>query len=126
MSSNQVSLRSTARELHIEDHDKVEHDLDAFYNQSSFWKHKWDARRARHEGLSRVANSLLQMVGWSISEKRHEDPNVVIVIGLARCVDKNGPLSLDGLFQDFFMREGTYSTCSYTYFYSTLLYVNFY
>ncbi|KAG0270913.1 hypothetical protein BGZ96_006118, partial [Linnemannia gamsii] len=52
--------------LHIEDRDMVETDLDAFYNQSSFWKHKWDARRARQEEFSRVANSLLQMVGGSI------------------------------------------------------------
>lgn len=93
--------------LHIEGRDMVEGDLDAFYmyNQSSFWKHKWDARRARQDEFSRVTNSLLQMVGGSIGEKRREDQNVVIVIGLAKFVAKNGPPSLDGSFQDFFARK---------------------
>ncbi|KAG0273901.1 hypothetical protein BGZ97_010599, partial [Linnemannia gamsii] len=62
--------------LHIEGRDMVEGDLDAFYNQSSLWKHKWDADRARQEKFSRVTNSLLQMVGGSIGEKRREDQNV--------------------------------------------------
>lgn len=104
----------------------VENDLDAFYNQSSFWKHKWDARRARQEEFSRVANSLLQMVGGSIGEKRREDQNVVIVIGLAKFVAKNGPPSLDGSFQDFFVRKvHNPHTATHT-FYVTLLYVNCY
>ncbi|KAF8920974.1 hypothetical protein BGZ58_004168, partial [Dissophora ornata] len=91
--------------LHIEDRDMVEKDLDAFYNQSSFCKHKWDAHRARQEEFSRVTNSLLKMVGGTIGEKRREDQNVVIIIGLAKFVAKNGPPSLDGSFQDFFVRK---------------------
>ncbi|KAF9922742.1 hypothetical protein FBU30_007139 [Linnemannia zychae] len=83
----------------------VENDLDIFYNRSNFAKHHWDARRARQEEFSRVANSLLQMVGGTIGEKRREDQKVVIVIGLAKFVAKNGPPSLDGAFQDYFVRK---------------------
>ncbi|KAG0256544.1 hypothetical protein BGZ95_005465, partial [Linnemannia exigua] len=91
--------------LHIEDHDMVENDLDAFYNQSNLRKHKWDACRARQEEFSRVANSLLQMVGGNLGEKRRQDQNVVIMIGLAKFVAMNSPPSLDGSFQDFFVRK---------------------
>jgi len=38
------------------------------------------------------------MVGGTIGEKRREDQKVVIVIGLAKFVAKNGPPSLDGSF----------------------------
>ncbi|KAG0221208.1 hypothetical protein BGW42_008116, partial [Actinomortierella wolfii] len=50
-----------------------EANLDAFYNQSNLWKHKWDAQRARKEEFDRVANSLFKMVGGSLGEKRRED-----------------------------------------------------
>ncbi|KAF9401265.1 hypothetical protein BGX21_002232 [Mortierella sp. AD011] len=45
------------------------------------------------------------MVGGTIGEKRREDQKVVIVIGLAKFIAKNGPPSLDGSFQDFFVRK---------------------
>lgn len=61
--------------------------------------------RAREEEFSRVANSLLKMIGGSIDELRREDQKVAIAIGLANFVAKNGPPSLDGSFQDFHERK---------------------
>ncbi|KAG0082841.1 hypothetical protein BGZ92_011317 [Podila epicladia] len=83
----------------------VEKDLDTFYNKSNYVKHVWDAERAQEEEFLRVTNSLLKMVGGSIDERIREDQKVVIAIGLAKFVSKNGPPSLDGSFQDFFMRK---------------------
>lgn len=50
-----------------------------------------------------MANSLLKMTGGLIGEHRREDQKVVIAVGLAKFVAKNGPPSLDGSFQDSFM-----------------------
>ena len=66
------------------------------------------------------------MVGGTIGEKRREDQKVVIAIGLAKFVAKNGPPSLDGSFQDFFVRKVHIPHAATYTFYATLLYVNCY
>lgn len=95
----------TSIQQYVQARRAVEADLDAFYVQSNYIKHAWDAERARDEEFSRVANSLLKMTGGSTGEHRREDQKVVIAVGLAKFVAKNGPPSLDGSFQDSFVRK---------------------
>ncbi|KAF9545295.1 hypothetical protein EC957_011049, partial [Mortierella hygrophila] len=61
-----------------------EEDLDNFYNQTNFWKHKWDSEVCRQEEFCKVAEGLLKMIGGSVGRPRMPHQRVVIAIGLAK------------------------------------------
>ncbi|KAK5815552.1 hypothetical protein F5H01DRAFT_405658 [Linnemannia elongata] len=80
-----------------------EEDLDTFYNNTNFWKHKWDSNICRKEEYYKVAEGLLNMIGGSVGRPRLPHQNVVIAIGLAKFTAVHGPPALDGTFQAFFI-----------------------
>ncbi|KAG0301577.1 hypothetical protein BGZ99_003391, partial [Dissophora globulifera] len=86
--------------------EKYQEALEKFYNGDNyrFKKHTWDARRAKQEEYSRVANELLKAVGGSIGTRRHDDNKVVIAIGLSKFQTKAGLASLDGTFSKYFIQ----------------------
>ena len=80
-----------------------ERDLDNFYNQTNFWKHKWDAAICRQEEFYKIADGLLKMVGGSVGRPRMPHQKVVIAVGLAKFGVGHGPPALNGTFQAFFI-----------------------
>ncbi|KAG9071286.1 hypothetical protein KI688_005497 [Linnemannia hyalina] len=80
-----------------------EEDLDNFYNQTNFWKHKWDSEVCRQEEFCKVAEGLLKMIGGSVGRPRMPHRRVVIAIGLAKFTGVHGPPGLNGTFQAFFI-----------------------
>ncbi|OAQ26935.1 hypothetical protein K457DRAFT_21758, partial [Linnemannia elongata AG-77] len=80
-----------------------EEDLDTFYNNTNFWKHKWDSNICRKEEYYKVAEGLLNMIGGSVGRPRLPHQNVVIAIGLAKFTAVHGPPALNGTFQAFFI-----------------------
>ncbi|KAF9977791.1 Rad2 nuclease [Actinomortierella ambigua] len=85
--------------------DRHQHHLNTFYNDDNFVykKHVWDAKRAKQEEYSKIANALLNAVGGSIGQRRAEDNHVVIAIGLSRFQTKAGLTSLDESFSKYFI-----------------------
>ncbi|KAF8939596.1 hypothetical protein BGZ58_009202 [Dissophora ornata] len=81
-----------------------ESDLNDFYNNTNFWKHQWDAKVCRKEEFYKVAEGLLNMIGGSVGRPRMPHQHVVIAVGLAKFTASQGPPSLDGTFQAFFVR----------------------
>ncbi|KAG0280702.1 hypothetical protein BGZ95_009085 [Linnemannia exigua] len=73
-----------------------EDDLDNFYNNTNYWKHKWDANVCRKEEFYKVAEGLLNMIGGSVGRPKEPHQHVVIAIGLAKFTAAHGPPSLDG------------------------------
>ncbi|KAI1313011.1 hypothetical protein EDD11_002789 [Mortierella claussenii] len=59
----------------------VEVHLDTFYNSVALKKHLWDARRAKAEEYRQITNSLLMIVGRSLSAKRKDKNKVIIGVG---------------------------------------------
>ncbi|KAF9130429.1 hypothetical protein BGX30_013492 [Mortierella sp. GBA39] len=80
-----------------------EGDMNDFYNNTNYWKHQWDANVCRKEEFYKVAEGLLNMIGGSVERPRLPHQLVVIAIGLAKFTAVNGPPSLDGTFQAFFV-----------------------
>ncbi|KAF8916938.1 hypothetical protein BGZ58_005189, partial [Dissophora ornata] len=80
-----------------------EGDLDDFYNNTNFWKHRWDANVCRKEEFYKVAEGLLNMIGGSVGRPKMPHQHVVIAVGLAKFTATQGPPSLNGTFQAFFV-----------------------
>jgi hypothetical protein len=80
-----------------------EGDLNAFYNNTNFWKHQWDAKVCRKEEFYKVAEGLLNMIGGSVGRPRMPHQHVVIAVGLAKFTAVHGPPALDSTFQAFFI-----------------------
>ncbi|KAF9932913.1 hypothetical protein FBU30_007072 [Linnemannia zychae] len=96
-------VEKKAEDVEMEARCEVEADLDNLYIRFNYDKHVQDCERAREEEYNRVTNSLLNMVGGTIGERKRDDQKVANAIGNAKLVSENGPPSLDRSFQDFFV-----------------------
>lgn len=81
--------------------------LDTFYNGNKFKfkKHKWYAKRSRAEEYHRMTDSLLHMVGRSVSARKKDEDKVVIGIGLGHFASSSRLSSLHGTFEAFFINK---------------------
>ena len=80
-----------------------EGDLNDFYNNTNYWKHRWDADVCRKEEFYKVAEGLLNMISGSVRRPRMPHQHVVIAVGLVKFVASYDPPSLDGTSRRFFI-----------------------
>ncbi|KAF9159008.1 hypothetical protein BGX21_003433, partial [Mortierella sp. AD011] len=104
--SNLPPLRgeSASFESYYSELQKVEGELNAFYNGSMlFKKHQWDANKAHKAEYAIITDRLLKLIGGSIGRQRDKDCEVVIGVGLGQFATKTGLSSLHGSFLSYFV-----------------------
>ncbi|KAF9403002.1 hypothetical protein BGX21_007611 [Mortierella sp. AD011] len=109
--SNLPPLRGegTSFESYYSELQKVQGELNAFYNGSMlFKKHQWDSNKAHKAEYAIITDRLLKLIGGSIGRQRDKDCEAVIGVGLGQFATKARLSSLHGSFLSYFVPRINY------------------